>query len=56
MDGMAAGWTEACRTGAQRFKRHVHDYGNLINVRKMYTCIWHIFVSVMFLRIRMIVE
>ena len=56
MDGRAAGWTEPCRIGAQRFKRHVQDYGNLINVIKMYTCVWYLFVTVMFSRIRMIVE
>lgn len=57
MEGMVAGCTETYRTCAQNFKRHVQDNGNLFHVIKMYiVCVCHLFLTIVFSRIRMIVE
>jgi len=56
MEGMVAGWTETYRTGPQHFKRRVQDNGNLFSAVEMYICVCHLYVTVMFSRIRMIVE
>ena len=56
MEGMVAGWTETYRKGAQHLKTHVQDNGNLFNATKMYIYVCNLYVMVMFLRIRMIVE
>jgi len=57
MEGIVAGRTETYRRGAQHFKRHVQDNGNLFNVIKVnIVCVCHLFVTAIFSRIRMTVE